>query len=362
MINQKTLSAYLFRLYLGYFIGFTLILVGILAVSNLFDLLQKFKTVNIPGYLFWRLILYKLPYLVNELSPIISLIAMLFFLKRLTKYNELVIILCSGTHIWRVISIPVFTTIIIGIIFITALNPLSTLGLQKYESIIAKITANQHNNLIISKSGIVFYENYYGRKRIIQAGSIDVANSILSNITILFVNDNNSLLERIDAKAGILTNHQLKLTSVTINNNNQSKKYESFVIATNLSITKLLNNYTSPEIVSIWDLPELIQQLSDSGLPVRNYQVYYYKQLFKPIIMSTSVVLAACFFSLRHRDNSQAKSLMIGLATGFIVYSLTEVILKVLSYNDIPDYLAVLLPNICILFLSNFVIMHSQDN
>ena len=362
MISQKTLSVYLFRLYLGYFVVFTLILVGILAVSNVFDLLQKFKTFNIPGHLFWKLVIYKLPYLLNELSPIISLVAMLFFLKRLTKYNELVIILCSGTHIWRVITIPIFITIIIGIIFLTILNSLSTFGLQKYESIVTKITANQPNNLIISKSVIIFYENYNGNKRIMQAGSVDVANSMLNNITILFINDNNNLLERIDAKQGILVDNNLLLTSVIINDNNQSKKYENFVINTNLSISKLLNNYTNPEMISIWNLPELIQQLSESGLPVINYQIYYYKQLFKPIIMSTSVVLAACFFSLKQRDNSQARILIMGLATGFILYSMTEVVLKVLSYNAIPAYLAVLLPNICILFFSNFVIMHSEDN
>jgi lipopolysaccharide export system permease protein len=236
------------------------------------------------------------------------------------------------------------------------------LGLQKYESIITKITANQPNNLVISKSGIIFYENYNGKKRIMQAGSIDVADSLLSNLTILFINDKNNLLKRIDAKQGVLTDNNLLLTSVTITDNNKSEKYESFVIHTNLSISKLLNNYTNPEMISIWNLPELIQQLGDSGLPVSSYQIYYYKQLFKPIIMSASVMLAACFFSLKQRDNSQTKILIIGLATGLIIYSMAEVILKVLSYNAIPAYLAVLLPNIFILFLSNFVIMHSEGN
>ncbi len=362
MINPKTLSAYLFRLYLGYFIGFTLILVGILTVSNIFDLLQRFKSINIPKELLWQLVLYKIPHFLNELSPIISLTAMLFFLKRLTKFNELVIILCSGAHIWRIIFIPILATIMLGIIVITVLNPLSALGLQKYEALVTRITADQPDNLIISKSGIIFLEHYQGKKRIMLAGSIDVANSVLNNLTILFINNKNSLLKRIDAKRGVLAENNLQLSAVTISENNKSEKYEDFIIPTHLSISKLLNNYTSPEVVSIWSLPELIQELSDSGLPVTNYQIYYYKQLFKPIIMSTSVILAACFFSLRQRDNSQTKILIMGLATGFVVYFLIEIILKILAYNGIPTYLSVLLPNICILFLSNFVIMHAQGN
>lgn len=360
MINFRILSIYLFRLYCSYFIGILLLLIGVLILSNIFDLLQKFKDIYIPTHSFWKLVLYKIPYLVNEVASLLSFIAMLFFLRRLTKHNELITILCNGIHIWRVITVPFFAAIILGIILITICNPIGTLGLHKYESLKAELLKKPATNLSISKSGLLFLENYQGNKRIIQAVSIDVVNNKLNKIIILSLDNENNFIKRIDAQYGVLIDNNFTLTSVKFSDANSFKKYEHLTVPTNLSISNLLNSFITPEMIAIWDLPDTIKQLVKFGLPITNYQIYFYKQLFKPIIMATTVILAACFFSLRQRDNSQEKILVIGLFLGFIIYSLLEVLFKILAYNATPPFLAILLPNICILFFSNFVIMHSK--
>lgn len=362
MINLKTLSLYLFRLYCGYFIGIIIIIVGALILSNIFDTLQKFKAIYLPSHLFWKLVLYKIPYLINEVASLISYIAMLFFFKRLTKYNELMTILSGGIHIWRIIVIPVFATIFLGGILITICGPIGIVGLQKYESLVSKLTKNRQNNLVISKSGLLFFENYQDDKRIIQAESIDLIHNQLNNINILFLNNDNSFLKRIDASHASLINGNFKFTSARIFDQQNYQQVENIDISTNLSINNLLNSFINPEMISIWDLPDVIKQLIAAGLPTSNYQVYYYKQLFKPIIMATTIILAACFFSLKQRDNSQEKLLIIGLFLGFISYCLLEILVKTLNYNGSPAFLAVLLPNICMLFLCNFVIMHYKDS
>ncbi len=361
MINFKTLSVYLLKLYCGYFVGMLLLLIGILILSNIFDILQKFKAVYIPARFFWKLISYKIPYLVNEVASILSFVAMLFFLKRLTKHNELITILCNGIHIWRVIAVPVFAAIIFGIILMIICNPIGTLGLQKYKSLETKLINKKSNNLMMSKSRLIFLENYQDNKRIIQAGSIDVVNNKLNKIIILFLDDNNNIIKRIDASHATLIDKNLNLTSVKVFNDCNFTQYENFTIPTNLSITNLLNSFIDPTMIAIWDLPDVIKHLVEFGLPIINYQIYFYKQLFKPIIMATTVILASCFFSLKRRDNSQEKILVIGLFVGFIIYSLLEIAFKILAYNITSPFLAILLPNICILFFSNFVIMNYKE-
>lgn len=271
-------------------------------------------------------------------------------------------ILSGGIHIWRIIVIPVFATIFLGGILITICGPIGIVGLQKYESLVSKLTKNRQNNLVISKSGLLFFENYQDDKRIIQAESIDLIHNQLNNINILFLNNDNSFLKRIDASHASLINGNFKFTSARIFDQQNYQQVENIDISTNLSINNLLNSFINPEMISIWDLPDVIKQLIAAGLPTSNYQVYYYKQLFKPIIMATTIILAACFFSLKQRDNSQEKLLIIGLFLGFISYCLLEILVKTLNYNGSPAFLAVLLPNICMLFLCNFVIMHYKDS
>ncbi|XVN42987.1 MAG: LptF/LptG family permease [Candidatus Rickettsia vulgarisii] len=361
MVNLITLSIYLFRLYCGYFISILLIIVGALVLSNIFDILQKFKAVHISAHHFWQLALYKIPYLLNEISYLISFTSMLFLLRRLTSHNELVAILCSGTHIWRVIAIPVFAAIVLGCIMLSILNPIGTIGLQKYDKIEAKLTNKISNDFIVYKSGLLFLEQEENTKKILQVKIIDIHNNKLNHFTLLILDNNNNFLKRIDAPSAVIANNKIEISNAKIYDGQSFQEEKHVIIPTNLSISKLLDEFTNPEMISIWDLPDLIKQLVESGVPTLSYQIYYYKQLLKPIIMSVMVILASCFFSLKQRDNSQDKILILGLFIGFIVYFILEISFKILSHNNITPFLTILLPNICILFIGNYIIMHSKQ-
>ncbi|WP_375327261.1 LptF/LptG family permease [Candidatus Tisiphia endosymbiont of Nemotelus uliginosus] len=356
MINLKILSIYLLRLYCGCFINISLIVTGILILSNIFDLLQQFKSLYIPTHYFWKLVLYKIPYFLNEISGLISFSAMLFLLKKLTKYNELLLMLCNGIHIWKIILIPAIAAIIFGILITTICNPIGTIGLQKYEQLKAKLTNKTSANFRISQSGILFLEQNNITKQIVQTKVIDIANNKLKGFTLLMLDQNNNFLKRIDAPYAILTDNNLDITAAKMYDGQSVQSYSQLNIPTTLSVNKLLDNFINPEMISIWDLPLTIKQLVEAGLPTLNYKIYYYKQLFKPIIMGIMVILASCFFNLKQQNNIQGKVLILGLFIGFITYFALEIAVKMLSYNTITPALAVLLPNICILLISNLFI------
>jgi lipopolysaccharide export LptBFGC system permease protein LptF len=65
--------------------------------------------------------------------------------------------------------------------------------------------------------------------------------------------------------------------------------------------------FTAQEMVSIWDLPELINKLVSSGLPILNYQIYFFKQLFKPLATLAMALLACWFLKFDNRSNSGVK-------------------------------------------------------
>ncbi|HJD55446.1 MAG TPA: LptF/LptG family permease [Rickettsia endosymbiont of Pyrocoelia pectoralis] len=361
MINLKTLSWYLTKLYSKCFFIILFLLIGLLVISNIFDLLQKFKNMYVPFSFFLRFIFYKIPYLLNQVSSLISFTAMLFFLRNLTKNNELTAILSSGIHIWQVLIIPCIITLILGIIFTAILNPISVLGLQKYDFLEAKLTKKAAHEAVISRSGLLFFESLNGENQIIQTQFVNIAEKKLNNVTILFIDNNNSFLKRIDALYGIIENKALHLNRVKVFTKDGMKAHNSLTIPTNLSINNLVNKFIRPELVSIWNLPKLINELFNSGLPIINYQIYYYKQLFKPIMMMATIILASCFISLQQRDNTQEKTLILGLFAGFIVYSLSEILLKILTYNNLSLIAAILLPSMLIFFISNFIILHYKE-
>lgn len=357
MVSLKTLNRYFLKSYCNYFFTILLLLIGILIISNIFDFLQKFKNIYIPFHLFWRFALYKIPYLLNQIAPLISFIAMLFFLRNLTKNNELIVSLTSGIHIWQILITPIIATFILGIGFILILNPLGAKGLQKYDLLEAKLLNRRSTETIIFQSGLLFFEVYSDQNQIIQARSINMLEERLNNLTVLFIDSHNKFLKRIDAESAILKNNELQLRNVKVLNSEKRATYDTLNIPTNLSINNLVKNLALPETISVWELPNLIKQLSNSGIPVIDYQIYYYKQLFKPLMMIATLVLASCFINLNIRDNSQEKTLIIGIFSGFVIYSLSEILLKVLAYNNLSLIAAILLPSMLIFFISNFIIL-----
>lgn len=361
MINLKTLSTYLFKLYCRYFINTSLILSGIFTLSNIFDCLQRFKNANLASHLFWKLALYKVPYLTNEVAPLISFISMLFLLRRLTIYNELTIILGHGIQFWRVLIFPIIATLFLGGVITTIINPIGTYGLQRYDNLAAKLTKRKQDNFSITPAGISFFEEYKDSNRIIHAKSIHLDSKELKDIIILFIDSNNQFLKRFDAKKGIVSDGNFQLFDLKVLSTNGLEQYESFNIPTNLSITSFTSHFTSPEMISIWNLSTSINKLAKSGLPVINYQIYYYKQILKPLTMIATVVMASCFVSLRQTDSSQKRMLLYALLIGFAVYSALEIILKILAYSGLSPILATSIPIALIILISGFIVLHLYE-
>ena len=356
MINTKVLFSYLSKIYRNYFLLVSFLLTSILIISNIFDNLQRFKDVNVPTHIFWSMVFYKVPYLLTEISPLISFIAMLFFLRVLTKHNELVTIFCNGSSLWRVLSAPLMVGLLFGFIITYLIGPIGAYGLDKYEMLEAKILKKKQNEILISSTGILFFEENKNSNHIVQAKTINFKNSELKDLMLLFINKDNKFLRRIDAKTAILKNKKFELMEAMEYTDEISQKHDLILIDTDLEIKDFLDNFISPEKINIWRLNYVIEKMLKSGMPIINYQIYYFKQLFKPLMIIATIMLGSCFFSLKTRDNSQNKIFVGGLIIGFIIYSTIEIFSKMLAFGGFMPMLSILLPILLLIFVSSFLI------
>lgn len=361
MFKLKTLVHYVFRLYSGYFAAIFLIIAGVLILSCAFDILQKFKSVTIPAGVFWKFVLYKVPYLLNETMVLISFISTLFFWQSLVKYNELLIILSSGVPFWRILGVAALTSFFFGLLTIMVLNPIGTYGLGRYEQLSAKLNNKRQSDVIKIEEGLLSFEKYEDSRRLIQARSLNIDAKELYDVNIIFIDKKNAFLKRIDAGRAKLDEGVIKLSSAKIITKTDLEDSIDMVIPTKLTISDFKDSLVSPEVVSFWELPALITKLSNSGITVTNYQIYYYKQLFKPMTMVAMIILASCFIRLEGRGNVNIARLGMATFVGIITYFLLEIIIKLLAYNGIAPMASVLLPIFLIIFISNFLVLHLQE-
>ncbi len=361
MVFSLTITKYLTRKFSWYLFLISLVTIIVLVVSITFDLLQKFKSVSIQPQDFWFLVLLKIPYLFNEVSNIIGFISTMLFLRYLSNNNELIVIVSSGLPIWRVFAVPIILSLIFGGIVVAIINPVSSYSLKNYKKIEAILTKNEsQNGLFIFNSGIYFYEEYQNTHRIFQAKSINVTKKSISEIIILIVDSKNQLIQRIDSPYTELDNKQFNIYTPIISTLDKSETFSELKLQTNLSIDTLLQKFSPPEMVSIWYLSELIDKLTSLGLPTLTYQLYFFKQLFKPISISAITLMAFYFVNFDNR-RSTIKTTTVALVIGIFSYFYLEISSRILVYGGLSPMFATLLPILFIILIGNFVILHLQE-
>lgn len=361
MFNTPTINRYLTRIFLGYFLITLLVIVGVIVISNAFDTLQRFKSSNLDAITFWQMIAYKTPHILNETSTLIGFFSTVLFLRRITLSNELHAIISHGLQSWRVYLVPVITTFTLGFILFLTLSPLSSLSMIKYEEIENMVTNKPKNSIVISQTGIFFYENYEESHRIIRASTVSPDQNKLTNLTILIVDSENNFLKRIDAPIANLVSNQLELNNATITDKVNFIKNQHISLPTNLTIASLVQRFVPPELIPIWNLRSTINKFAKSGLSTVNYEVYFYKQLFKPLVMAAMVLIACWYISLNVRAGASTKIMFMAVILGLTAFFFIEISARILAHGGLDPLFACLLPAVGIILVSNFVILHFQE-
>lgn len=129
------LGAYVLSRVLG---GIGVALIAVLASILTIDLVEQMRTVGTRADLSLlealRLTLLKTPMLVEQTLPFVVLAGVMLAVIGLNRSSELVAMRAAGVSAWRFLMPSAFAGIILGIITITALNPLGAYLFQIFES------------------------------------------------------------------------------------------------------------------------------------------------------------------------------------------------------------------------------------
>jgi len=332
--------------------------------ANIFDIMNRTKTSIIPFFSITNLALLKIPFLVNELLPIAILIACLSFFEKFSKRNELIIMFSDGISVWKFIQPLIVFSALIGLISLFLFQPLAAycLSAEKFlENKIAKIKTI--NTVSLSDGGLYISEYIDNQHRIYSAKTIAPETFSMSNVTILFLNDDGHFINRIDAKLATLKNKKFDLplggSEIDVSGKSVSHTFMSF--NTNLDFENILDRFSSPDNISFWKLGNLSHQLINSGINADKFVSYYYKLLFRPIYIVSVILVASCFINLNPRGRIGIRVLGLGAIVGLITHSFREILTAYLISNDSGYVIAQLVPSIIIIVVSITLIVHKFE-
>ena len=218
MIRTFILNKYLAKEFSKVVINIFLIFFSLGFIMNLFEEINFFKDIDIGIYLPIFLSLIIIPSLLYNMLPFIILLSGIWFFLKIKRSDEVTAMKVSGMSNFSIILIPGILTVVLGIFFITSINPITSALVKKYEMIKGTYEKDRDYLAAITENGIWIKEKNLNKNNIIRSSYLE--KDSLINVTIYKFDQDNNFVERIEAKSANIKSLKWILKDVKITDEN----------------------------------------------------------------------------------------------------------------------------------------------
>jgi len=360
------LSAYLGRTFLSAFFTALTVIMGLTLLFDLIELLRRASgRPNADLLTLFSMALLKLPQMVHQLLPFAVMIGTMVMLWRLTRSAELVVARSAGVSVWQFLAPVLALVFILGVFNVTAFNPFAATLYARYEKMQDKLSLRRSNPLSLSESGLWLRENMGDGQVVMHAGSVRQEGFTLNmrQVSLFIFDGPDHFTRRIEAATGRLEDHSFRLQQVWIMEPGKASSYsEEMELGTSLTVTKIQENFSSPETLSFWKLPEFINFFEKSGFSASRHRLYFQSLLASPFLLCAMVLLASIFMLT---PNLRSGGLMMRVAgsvgAGFTFYIFSKIIFALGLHQTLPLTLSAWCPPLIAALIAVSSLLHLED-
>ena len=129
------INKYLALQFFKVIVNVILIFSSLAFIMNLFEEINFFKDINVGILIPILLTSLAIPSLLYNMFPFIILLSGIWFFLKIKKTDEIIAMKISGMSNFSIIVMPCILSIVLGIFFITSINPITSVLVKKYELI-----------------------------------------------------------------------------------------------------------------------------------------------------------------------------------------------------------------------------------
>jgi lipopolysaccharide export system permease protein len=316
----NTLEKYIFRQFFNVFVVCLLIFSAVFIVFEFFERVDNFIKEGATILQVISYMLYKIPFILQVMSPVAVLIAVLLSVGKLTQLSEVTAMRACGASMFSIIKpLLVGGTIIWLGVFLggETIVPWSSDRLQQLYYLDIRKKA---------ESGAYSRSNFWFRNdnRFFKVDYYDSRFAILRDLAILEVNESFDLTRLTEAKQASWGRPEIgwvmeDITERTIPTSGAVE--QSFLKKAPLVIGELPEDFYNykrrPEAMSFLELSEYTEKLESEGIPVTPQKVDLASKISFPIVNLIVVLTAFPFALFPARSGTMTASLIAGLGLGF---------------------------------------------
>ncbi|MDC3263402.1 LptF/LptG family permease, partial [Pelagibacterales bacterium] len=273
--------------------------------SDLVEQFRKSTNRDVPIDIIFKLTFLNTPTLSFSTLPIVIFFSTVFCYLKLIRSSEYIIMGSSGISSLQLSKVPILIFFIIGIFFVTIVNPLSAIFQKEFHELDYKYIKKIDRLTSISQNGVwLMQESNDGIINIIYAKNIKDDGATLLDFMLLEYTGDNEFIGRIDGKIANLKNEKWHMKNLLITKKYQDPTfYEYLEYDAFISNEDIKNSLSAPEMMSYLQLASFIYILEKLGYSTNDYKIYFYNILLMPLIIVGFVLLAnAIIIDVKHND------------------------------------------------------------
>jgi lipopolysaccharide export system permease protein len=306
--------------------------------------------------------LFRVPQLLEKMTPFCVLIGAMTCYLALSRRLELVVARAAGVSAWQFIAPALASSIVLGILATTAYNPISADLREQSKRMEAKLFGSAPGGGIQDASGFWINQVNSDGQAIINAVRSEQQGVRLTGLTVFTFDTDNRFKERIEAREATLEEGRWAFKSVRrYSLDAPPLDQETFYLPTSLTPAQVRYRLSTPETVSLWQLPGYIRSSESSGFATAGYRLQYHKLVAQPFLLAAMVMLAASVSLRFFRFGGVQKMVLSGVGAGFLLYVLSKVT-EDLSKAELMHPIASAWLPVCVGGLTGFLALLYQED
>jgi lipopolysaccharide export system permease protein len=304
----------------------------------------------------------KQPHMAQQIMPFAILFGTMMAFWRMTRNNELVVARAAGVSVWQFLTPPFAGALLVGVVTVAVFNPIASVMQSRYEALESRILRGTGDQLTLSRSGLWLKQSDNdGDTSVVHAERLLPKQTELQEVMILSFSDK-TLIGRVDARSAMLKSGNWEVSDgLKWIPGKPPEPFERLEVPTNLTPTRIQESFASPETMSFWELPGFIQLLESSGFSAQRHRLYFNALLALPFLFTAMVLLAATFSLRMQRRGGTALMIGGGIASGFLLYLLSNLVFALGLASTIPVSLAAWAPTGVSWLLGASMLLHLED-
>lgn len=362
---SATVTRYMAKQFLLAFLGVFFVFIGVIFLIDTIELLRRSGGKEEATFgVVLSMAIFKLPLTAQKTLSFAVLFGAMFAFWRLNRSSELIALRAAGVSVWQFMLPVIATALLLGAFKIAAVNPVAAVMIGRYEQLENRYLRRLGSLMAATSSGVWLRQPEEEGPSVIHAATARVGpNELeLSQVIVLRYRGQDEFAGRIDAERATLERGHWRLVKAQVTVPDQpSRSAAIYELKTDLTIARIQNSFSSPATVSFWELPRFIDALEATGFSALGHRLHLHSLIAEPMLY-VAMILIAAVFSLRHnRRRGVLFAVAGGIATGFVLFFLSDLVLALAHSTRLPPIFAAWAPPLASALIGLAALMHAED-